>query len=125
MPICHLTLISLFKSSAPLFFFLILFLWLIPSSIWFPGCFLCRTLWYHRRDWLISMSLVLLLCQQSSTFTDLNLVGTFHHLWILCFGKSVSPPSSFVHPTFGLPPAPISSLCFSVSFFINGFFVSC
>lgn len=82
----------------------------VDTIFWFPGCFLCWILWYHRRDWLINMLLVLLLCQQSSMFAYLKLCGTFHHLWIFCFGKSVSPPSSFVHPTFGLPPPPLFCL---------------
>lgn len=51
------------------------------------------------------MLLVLLLCQQH-VFADLKLCGTFHHLWIFCFRKSILSPSLFVHPTFRFPPFP-------------------
>lgn len=125
MSICHLTLISLFRCSAML----------SPPCI--PCCFLC---WYHLRsgflgvfsgrDWLCCLSC----CCANRATSACRLEAMWHlpqSLPVLLFWKITLATflicSSNVR--FAPPPPPrsphVSSLLFSVSFFINGFFVSC
>lgn len=114
---------------------------LCPPPPYIPYCFLC---WYHLRsgflgvfsgrNWLCCLSCC---CANRATSTG-RLEAMWHlplSLLVLLFWKislttflvcssNVRLPPTPPHPTPS-PHCPVSSLRFSVSFFINGFFVSC